>query len=408
MKYFNLLTACLIGYSITAQNIFEGQENASRISATEFGIPSSPVFDLMGVTPSQVVRTSDIKDFKVDWSFKSWNLSPNLSLQTQPWWELFYNRKPLSKYQNASKFSRLLTTLDLSAGSVLNEEGNRRIGFAAKMGLFRERDPLLENNIYDDIEIGLNLKKKELDSLLLVAKDKLKNVVSVLDKPTLQLEIQDIEFQLGNLSIEREKAIRERSQILIAEHWNASYLDFGIGKINTFLTDNFGTLDSLRLDRNTALGIWTNWGIRAGKYSQVSFLVRGHKYRENVNFQLENLTNGILLDSNTVAGNVVMTYGVNYRFGSPYFTFFAEFLMERKAVGKPVDALNNSFIVPSDFQVIEESVNWNIVQPYTINFGGDWRVKRNIVLNFGIRSVFTNSFKVNTFLPVVGVACLMR
>jgi len=32
----------------------------------EFAIPTSPLFDLMGVAPSQVARTAEIKDFKVD------------------------------------------------------------------------------------------------------------------------------------------------------------------------------------------------------------------------------------------------------------------------------------------------------------------------------------------------------
>src|SRR5215213_5960205 len=87
-----LLAACFIS---------SAQEDAAagRVSPKEFSIPASPVFDLMGVTSSQINRTSDIKDFKVDWSFKSWKLSPNLAIQSQPIWEMFYNRKDLSKYQ---------------------------------------------------------------------------------------------------------------------------------------------------------------------------------------------------------------------------------------------------------------------------------------------------------------------
>src|SRR6476660_4791208 len=86
---------------------------AGRISPKELTIPASPVFDLMGVTPSQVNRTTDIKDFKVDWSFKSWKLSPNLALESQPVWEVFYNRKELTKYQNASSFMRRMASIDV-------------------------------------------------------------------------------------------------------------------------------------------------------------------------------------------------------------------------------------------------------------------------------------------------------
>ena len=112
---------------------------SGRITPKELNIPASPIFDLMGVTPSVITRTSDIKDFKVDWSFKSWKLNPNLALQTQPIWELLYNRKSVEKYQNAKPFMRLLSSLDLSMGTVQNEENDRRIGVAVKINLLNKK-----------------------------------------------------------------------------------------------------------------------------------------------------------------------------------------------------------------------------------------------------------------------------
>ena len=78
--------------------------DANKFSAKELTIPAAPVFDMMGVTPSMINRASDIKDFKVDWSFKSWKLNPNIAIQAQPFWEILYSRKDLSKYQSASSF----------------------------------------------------------------------------------------------------------------------------------------------------------------------------------------------------------------------------------------------------------------------------------------------------------------
>src|SRR5689334_7488751 len=98
MKRITFLAA-LIFYSL----FIKAQDNAAgRVSPKELGIPPSPVFDLMGVTPSQINHMSDIKDIKVDWSFKSWKLNPNLAIQAQPIWEMFYNRKNLNRYQEAS------------------------------------------------------------------------------------------------------------------------------------------------------------------------------------------------------------------------------------------------------------------------------------------------------------------
>src|SRR5207248_7754004 len=88
---------CCFAFLASAQ---KGNDDiTSRISPKELSIPAAPVFDLMGVTPSQITRASDIKDFKVDWSFKSWRLSPNLAIQAQPFWELIYNRKDLTRYR---------------------------------------------------------------------------------------------------------------------------------------------------------------------------------------------------------------------------------------------------------------------------------------------------------------------
>jgi hypothetical protein len=137
---------------LSAQNINTAAEPSQKISPREFAIPTSPLFDLMGVAPSQVARTSDIKDFKVDWSFKSWRLNPNLAIQAQPIWELFYNKKKIEKYQAAKYVARTLASLDVSVGTVQNEVGDRRIGNAIKMNLFKQKDPLLVKGAYEELQ----------------------------------------------------------------------------------------------------------------------------------------------------------------------------------------------------------------------------------------------------------------
>jgi len=37
-----------------------------------------------------------------------------------------------------------------------------------------------------------------------------------------------------------------------------------------------------------------------------------------------------------------------------------------------------------------------VVHSYTINFGGDWRISRNVILNYGMRCVLNKNIKVNS------------
>ena len=176
--FIPLLT--IVSFDAIAQTTSD--ESAARLSPKEFTIPASPVFDLMGVTSSQINRTSDIKDFKVDWSFKSWKLSPNLAIQSQPVWEVFYNRRDLSKYQDASMFMRRLASADLSVGSVLDENSDRRIGYAVKLNLFKQRDPLMARELYADIGQNYAKERHDLDSQLKVLRVQLDTTSSVLSK----------------------------------------------------------------------------------------------------------------------------------------------------------------------------------------------------------------------------------
>ena len=114
MKPFSKTICTITLLAVSIISYAQEEQSAGRVTPKELTIPPSPVFDLMGVTSSQINRTSDIKDFKVDWSFKSWRLNPNLAIQSQPIWELLYNRKDLSKYQASSRFMRRMASFDLS------------------------------------------------------------------------------------------------------------------------------------------------------------------------------------------------------------------------------------------------------------------------------------------------------
>jgi hypothetical protein len=404
-----LFTICLEVLLKTAVMAQGDETKAGRLSPKELTIPPSPVFDLMGVTPSQINRATDIKDFKVDWSFKSWRLNPNLAIQAQPVWEIFYNRKELAKYQKASSFMRKLASTDVSIGTIQNEDNDRRIGFAVKMNLFRQKDPLLAKELYEDIAAKYGDEKKVLEIQLQELRLKLDTTKGILQKPAIKEQISLVSDQLFSLDSRRHDEINSRAKIFVGENWNASSIDLAIGRVYTYQTDSSGSLTKLRLNRNTAKGIWINGALGIGKKILASALIRTIWYQEELNFLLHNIITDELRAQKAVADNNLYSIGLNLRYGNAIYNFFAEILYERKSLKTPLEALNDAFKVPNNnMEIVGSSVVWNVVHPNTLSIGGDWRIGRNVILNYGMRCVFDKNWKFKTFTPVAAISCMMR
>lgn len=389
-------------------NTQENTDKASRLSPKEFSIPASPIFDLMGVTSSQINRTSDIKDFKVDWSFKSWKLNPNLAIQSQPVWEVFYNRKDLRKYQDASRFMRRLASTDLSIGSVLDENNDRRIGYAVKLNLFKQSDPLMARDIYAGISEKFSQEKHDLDSQLKELRLQLDTTKNILLKPELRAQVHTIEDQLMSIHSRRNAEINSRAKIFVEENWNASSLDLAFGRVYSYKTDSAGSLKSLRLNRNTGWGGWLNGSLGLGRKWLLSALFRTSWYEEELEFLVRDKSTLQEESRRAVADNTLYTMGMNLRYGGSIYTFFVEFLYEKKGLKTPLEALRESFSTPANIEVVGSSVKWDVVHPNTLSIGGDWRVSRSVILNYGMRCVFNSHWKMQSFIPVATISCMMR
>lgn len=406
MKHWSVCIVLLV-YGMAANNKLFCQQSG-RVSAKELTIPAAPVFDLMGVTPSQINRTSDIKDFKVDWSFKSWKLNPNLAIQSQPFWELLYNRKDLTRYQAASGFMRKLASTDVSIGSVQDENNDRRIGFATKFNLYKQFDPLMAKELYGGISEKYQAEKKELQTLIQQLQQKLDTTTNLLLKPEIRNQIKATEEQLATINSRRNEEINSRAKIFVGEHWNASSLDVSFGKVYSYVTDSSGSLKSLRLNRNTGWGGWLNGNLGIGKKWLLSALFRTTWYQEELEFQIKNTSTGDQTVQRAVADNTLHTAGLNLRYGGSVYTFFLEFLYEKKGLKTPVEALGEVFTAPTNFTVVNSSVKWDVVHPNTLSFGGDWRISQSVIINYGMRCVFDDKWKFRTFIPIATISCMMR
>lgn len=380
---------------------------AGRVSPKELTIPASPIFDLMGATPSQINRTADIKDFKVDWSLK-YGLNPNLAIQSQPIWELFYNRRDLSRYQSASGFMRKLASVDFSMGTIQDDDNYRKIGIAAKVNLYREKDPLMARGLYEDISLKYKNEKVELEQQLKEMKLRLDTTTNILEKPALRIQIKSIEEQLNTQNSRRLAEINERAKIFVDEYWNASSLDIAVGRTHTFKSDSSGTFGMKKNNRSTGFGTWINGNLGIGRKMLLTCLFRGVWYDEQVDFTVRDLSTGDETAQKIIAKNTVYSVGLNFRYGGSVYTFFLEFLYEGKKIKSPADILNGSFKTSGNTEIVGNSLVWDDVFPNTLALGGDWRLSRSVIINYGMRCVFNNNWKFKTFVPVATVSCMMR
>lgn len=359
--FFTILTVfCLSAFSQTDIPTLNAEK------PLEFTIPTSAAFDLLGVTPAQVVKPGNIRDFKVDWSFASWRLKPNIAIQAQPIWELLYNRPNLQKYQNASKWMKVLSTLDISAGTIEDDNLVRRLAVATKFTLFRSHDPLDEpallrgstERYYEQRQQFIDTKKQWEDSLQRTPKQ-----TEYLETRMLLLQhLQEVETQLTTLDKAQKENITALTNAYLKQHWNASFLDIAVGRSYNYFKDQ---LDSLQLQRD-GLSVWVNGCVGFGR----KWLVTGVFRYTTVNTPLRPATQEFF-------------GGISFRYGSPKFNFF-------------VEALNR------------DATNLLHFKAVTIAYGGDWRFSKNVMLSYGVRTVYGTNFSFKQLVPIASIACMMR
>lgn len=167
-------------------------------------------------------------------------------------------------------------------------------------------------------------------------------------------------------------------------------LDFAFGRVMTY--DN-GGLDSLKF-RGAVITFWLNGCQILGKNGLMTGLLRCSYQGKSSNYQI----------------------GLSYRYGSPKYNVFIETVYER---------LGNYFDKDSENPFDDEEIfagkfesdignSWLYFNPqnansqYTIAYGGDFKLTKNILLNFSLRTQLNRNFDFTRFLPVANVICLMN
>lgn len=380
LPYFILFICISLSSSLFAQEEYE-----EYLNETNFAISSTPAFSMLGVTPEIVTRPGYVRDFKVDWRIKNYNLAPDLALEAQPVWFLYYDRHDLDVYRNANPFQKSLSTLSFSLATA-KLDGINHMSTAFKINLYREKDPIMDNELirklqqesdWDEYEIHLKIKE-------LVTKLDFTNDREI--KYRLRDSITDLKYDLKQLRQNQKEKLQNIQEEYVIENWNASMLDVAFGKVWTY---NNGGLDSLKA-QSAGYALWINGALRLGRSGQ---LLGIFKFRKS-------------------GFDHLLTLGGAYRYGTRRFNFFFETVYETLPdYGQAIVSEEEKFADKIAFDLGTAWLHYEDVENksfITFSYGGDFLINKNILLNFSLRTRFGNGFKFAQFLPVANITCLMR
>ena len=378
--------AVLMLFTITLFNLSAQNDNYGMPKLNPMAIPSSPAFSLLGVNPEIVTRPSDVKEFKVDWRIKNYKLAPDLALEAQPLWWLYFRTKSPSEYTRMNPIARVLSTTSISLATAKIDNANH-LSYAAKINVYKENDPYLNSAMINAKEQEINVLSypinKAIDSLKLKrSKALFQDTVDMIDN-----EIKSLTFEKEIIRRTKMEEFQAESAEFIHQNWNMDMVDVAFGRV--FKYDN-AALDSLNFDR-AGYGIWINGAKGIGRNGLLSGIIRYNRIGQNNNYML----------------------GASYRYGSQKYNFFAEFVLHRTS-----NNVENGFDEEEQFASLRSAdlgTGWykfedggEPINYMTMAYGGDFRLNRSILLNFALRTDLTGKLSFKRFLPIANIVCLMN
>ena len=360
--YCLFLLACV---GLANAQVIVNEFTTEVVKATEFSIPSSPAFVMLDAAPDRITKPGLPRNFKVDWSLKSYSLAPNLSLEAEPFWLLLYDRAPIEKYQRANALLKTLSTISLSAGTMQRDTINW-LAIAGKMNIYRSRDPLTDAELIDLLNLLIGDEETELVQQMVQLKGQSnrlkgrKDSISLHVQKQLNRSIDSLQRELIFKQTLRKQTTRDLQQRYVRRHWNTSYLDVAFGK--SFKYAKEAKLDSLELI-GEATSLWVSGSVGIGRNWLVSSMAQ---------YNLRTAGDDYLV-------------GLNVRYGSGTY--------------------NYNFFVESYYELFAENPDFNAL---TISYGGDFKIGRNVLLSYAIRTQYSEKLQFRNLLPIANVICLMR
>lgn len=188
-----LIFILLIGlmHSISKGQVGDPLLKDTLLKATQYSIPSSGAFTLLGVNPENVSTPGFSRDFKIDYFFQDAQLNPNIALQCQPFWLLFYKNKTIDSWSDANFLHSIVANTEFSFGSTENQTKGNQFAYSFKTTI--GYNPLTDTSFSKGYETVLGAVVDNIEEL---------NINLTMEKTAIQFKLDTLETQIFNLKTE--------------------------------------------------------------------------------------------------------------------------------------------------------------------------------------------------------------
>jgi hypothetical protein len=253
--------------------------------------------------------------------------------------------------------------------ATIQNDTTRELAWAVKVNLYSGKDFYNQKEIFELI----NQDVGPIHDTLLVQIERLRKLEDTASTDASRFKIAYDVFQLEQQLAGNEMMLRERMNLLrniyMKRFWNSTSIDVCFGRTYLYSSED---ITNLRQQRS-GIGIWLTGGFGIGKNWFLS---------------------GLLKNIRMSADQFSYQRGVNIRYGNLRFQFFAEWVMQN-------DRLRQLNIETAETELRNIFIS-------NVGYGGSFRIGSNLLLSFGIRTLYDRNLNFKSLLPVANLSCLMR
>lgn len=252
--------------------ILSSQSNAAEdpvdsvAKASEFAVPTSPAFVLLGVTPSKVARPGFARDLNLELITKDDKIISDAAIDVQPVWLLGFANTSAASYRNKSGFARTISTLGISLATA-EKDSTKSLSWAARLTPFRGWDPLTDETYSSRIRAALDYSPK--DRYLTIREAELegdssfiarRSPVDTTGMANVKIELAEVRDLLKIIDASTAKRLQAIDDSCRNRHWNDTRVEIGFGQLFNYTS---AQLDSVRF-RSQGVGAWVTAGLGLG------------------------------------------------------------------------------------------------------------------------------------------------